>query len=309
MKPSSPSAGSWPATPVRQGSVTPAISAMVHMVRQPLAAAIRRPARSSRTVGTGQEARGRAASTVARRLSTVAGFYRFAVIDGIIEHSPAEFVRRPKIDTESTTLGLDRMELGAFIAQGAAGSAIDHALACLLGLLGPRVSEACGIDIEHLAIERAHRIVTVLGRDPSWPSSPAAPGRPGRGHGRRRTIVGATAAGPIGTATESPRRHQDREATRQQGGDHPRRSHRIRCATHSSPPPWTQGCRCVMCRLPPATQTPGRPPATTGHATPSTATPATSSLRSLLAPPDRRSRSTTETTAQATTHARVGPVQ
>ena len=110
------------------------------------------------------EAHGRAASTVARRLSTVAGFYRFAVIDGLVEHSPAEFVRRPKIDTESTTLGLDRMELGVFIAQGAAGSAVDHALACLLGLLGLRVSEACGIDIEHLAIERGHRIVTVLGK-------------------------------------------------------------------------------------------------------------------------------------------------
>jgi integrase/recombinase XerD len=110
------------------------------------------------------EAHGRAASTVARRLSTVAGFYRFAVIDGLVEHSPAEFVRRPKIDTESTTLGLDRMELGAFIAQGAAGSAVDHALACLLGLLGLRVSEACGIDIEDLAIERGHRTVTVLGK-------------------------------------------------------------------------------------------------------------------------------------------------
>jgi site-specific recombinase XerD len=42
------------------------------------------------------EAHGRAASTVARRLSTVAGFYRFAVIDGLVEHSPAEFVGHPK---------------------------------------------------------------------------------------------------------------------------------------------------------------------------------------------------------------------
>jgi integrase len=40
------------------------------------------------------------------------------------------------------------MELGAFIAHGAASRPTDHALACLLGLLGLRVSEACGIDIE-----------------------------------------------------------------------------------------------------------------------------------------------------------------
>jgi integrase len=72
-------------------------------------------------------------------------------------------VRRPKIDTESATPGLDRMELSAFIAQGAAAGPVDHALACLLGLLGRRVSEACGIDIEDLSADR-HRTVTVLGK-------------------------------------------------------------------------------------------------------------------------------------------------
>ena len=110
------------------------------------------------------EEAGLARATIGRRLSTLAGFYRFAVIDGVLEHSPAEYVRRPRIDTESTTLGLDRMELGAFIAQGAASRPTDHALACLLGLLGLRVSEACGIDIEHLSTERGHRTVTVLGK-------------------------------------------------------------------------------------------------------------------------------------------------
>ncbi len=110
------------------------------------------------------EERGLARSTIGRRLSTVAGFYRFAVIDGAIAASPAEYVRRPKIDTESTTLGLDRNELGAFIAQGTAGSVVDQALACLLGLLGLRISEALNIDIEHLGIERGHRTVTVLGK-------------------------------------------------------------------------------------------------------------------------------------------------
>jgi site-specific recombinase XerD len=34
-------------------------------------------------------------STVSRRLSVVAGFYRTCVIDGLLEHSPAEYVRRP----------------------------------------------------------------------------------------------------------------------------------------------------------------------------------------------------------------------
>ena len=110
------------------------------------------------------EERGLARSTIGRRLSTVAGFYRICVLDGLVEHSPAEHVRRPKIDTDSATLGLDRMELAAFIAQAAAAGAMDHALACLLGLLGLRVAEACSIDIEDLSTERGHRIVTVVGK-------------------------------------------------------------------------------------------------------------------------------------------------
>jgi integrase/recombinase XerD len=105
-----------------------------------------------------------AMSTVKKRLSTVVGLYRFAAIDGYIDRSPAEHVRRPSLDNESTTLGLDRMELGGFLATAAAGPPTEHALACLLGLLGLRVSEACGIDVDHLAVERGHRTVRVLGK-------------------------------------------------------------------------------------------------------------------------------------------------
>ena len=104
-----------------------------------------------------------ARATIGRRLSTVVGFYRYAVVDGYMAESPAQHVRRPKIDSESTTLGLGRMELGAFVAQAAAAGPVDHALACLLDLLGLRVSEACGVDIEHLGTERGHRTVTVVG--------------------------------------------------------------------------------------------------------------------------------------------------
>jgi len=139
------------------------------------------------------EERGLARSTIGRRLSTVAGFYRFAVIDGAIDASPAEYVRRPKIDTESTTLGLDRMELGAFIAQGTAGSVVDQALACLLGLLGLRVSEACRIDIENLGSERGHRTVTVLGKGSKLALIPLPP-RVGRAID---LAAGERLAGPV----------------------------------------------------------------------------------------------------------------
>ncbi|HEV2071197.1 MAG TPA: site-specific integrase [Acidimicrobiales bacterium] len=55
---------------------------------------------------------GRAPATIGRRLSTLAGFYRYAAEEGMIEHSPAVHVRRPRLDYESHAIGLDRNELG-----------------------------------------------------------------------------------------------------------------------------------------------------------------------------------------------------
>ena len=44
-----------------------------------------------------QEIRRFKPSTVSGRFSVTAGFYRTAVIDGLLEHSPAEHVRRPSV--------------------------------------------------------------------------------------------------------------------------------------------------------------------------------------------------------------------
>ena len=61
------------------------------------------------------EARGRARATITRRLCTVAGFYRYAVQEDLLGHSPAAHVRRPRLDYESHATGLDRNELGAML--------------------------------------------------------------------------------------------------------------------------------------------------------------------------------------------------
>jgi hypothetical protein len=42
------------------------------------------------------EARGRARATVTRRLCTIAGFYRYAVEEELLDHSPAAHARRPR---------------------------------------------------------------------------------------------------------------------------------------------------------------------------------------------------------------------
>ena len=54
-----------------------------------------------------QETRHYKPSTVSRRVSVLTGFYRTAVIDGVLEASPAEHLRRPTVPPESPTLGLD----------------------------------------------------------------------------------------------------------------------------------------------------------------------------------------------------------
>ena len=57
------------------------------------------------------EARGLAASTIDRRLSTVRGFYRFAHIDGHIASNPAQYVRRTKVHPNDAR-GLDAPSSG-----------------------------------------------------------------------------------------------------------------------------------------------------------------------------------------------------
>ena len=53
------------------------------------------------------EATGRARATVTRRLCTIAGFYKYAVEEELLEHSPAAHVRRPRVDYESHAVALD----------------------------------------------------------------------------------------------------------------------------------------------------------------------------------------------------------
>jgi site-specific recombinase XerD len=110
------------------------------------------------------EAGGRARATVARRLCAVAGFYRYAEQEGLLERSPAAHVRRPRLDYESHATGLDRNEVGALLVAAGLASAREHALISLLAINGLRVSEALGADIEALGLERGHRTLTVLPR-------------------------------------------------------------------------------------------------------------------------------------------------
>jgi integrase/recombinase XerD len=104
-------------------------------------------------------------STVSRRLSVVVGFYRVCVIDQILAHSPADYVRRPTVPAESPTLGLGHLQFEALITTARLSiNPNDFALVALLGLLGLRIFEACGANINDLGEEHGHRVLRVRGK-------------------------------------------------------------------------------------------------------------------------------------------------
>ncbi|MDH4279700.1 MAG: site-specific integrase, partial [Acidimicrobiia bacterium] len=127
------------------------------------------------------EARGLIASTITRRLSALASFYRYCEQEDHIDRNPANYMRRPKVDNESRTPGLDRTELSAFMVQAGIGTHREHALASLLALNGPRVSEALNADIDDLRFERDHHFLRIIRKGGiKAPLSRSHPGRPER---------------------------------------------------------------------------------------------------------------------------------
>jgi site-specific recombinase XerD len=121
------------------------------------------------------ETRGRARATITRRLCTIAGFYKYAVEEELLDHSPAAHVRRPRLDYESTATGLDRNEMGALLVAAGLGPPAEHALISLLALNGLRVSEATGADIETLGVERGHRTLVITRKGGKVVTIPLAP--------------------------------------------------------------------------------------------------------------------------------------
>jgi site-specific recombinase XerD len=112
-----------------------------------------------------QETRRYKPATVARRTAVVTGFYRTCVIDGVMDHSPAEYVRRPRVSNESLTLGLSHPQFEALLtAARDSANRFDFALVAMLGLLGLRIFEACKFDADNIGEEHGHRVLRVVGK-------------------------------------------------------------------------------------------------------------------------------------------------
>jgi integrase/recombinase XerD len=83
----------------------------------------------------------------------------------VLEHSPAEHVRRPSVPAESPTLGFTRLQFEALLtAARQSAHPCDLALVAMLGLLGLRIFEATSADIGDLGEEHGHRVLRVCGK-------------------------------------------------------------------------------------------------------------------------------------------------
>lgn len=76
----------------------------------------------------------------------MAGFYTTCVIDGVLEHSPAEYLRRLRVSAESPTLGLNHLQF-----------------------------EATGSDIDGLDEVHGHRLVRGRGKGDKMALAPLPP--------------------------------------------------------------------------------------------------------------------------------------
>ena len=141
-----------------------------------------------------QEIRRFKPSTVSRRFSVVAGFYRTCAADSILQHSPAEQVRRPAVPAESPTLGFTHLQFEALLtAARESANPCDFALVAMLGLLGLRIFEATLADIADLGEKHGHRVLRVCGKGTKIVLVPLPPAV-GRAIDR---AVGSRARGPI----------------------------------------------------------------------------------------------------------------
>lgn len=98
-------------------------------------------------------------ASISRRVSAVAGFYRYAVRQRAVAESPFFAIERPGVDEESQTTGLTRDEMRRLMLVSRQAGPGSEALMHLLALNGLRITEALSRDVEDLDYDQGHRIL------------------------------------------------------------------------------------------------------------------------------------------------------
>jgi len=109
-----------------------------------------------------EETHGLKASTVAGKLNVVAQYYKTAMIDGVLNRNPAEFITRPQVPRVSSSDWLRPRELFDVLESAKKTHPRDYALISLLGLNGLRVGEACSLDVTNVHRSGPFHVVDVV---------------------------------------------------------------------------------------------------------------------------------------------------
>ena len=121
------------------------------------------------------EARGRARVTVARRLCTVAGFYRYASKRSFSITRQRSMSAGRALTASRTLQGSTSTKSALSLWLAGLGPAAEQALLSLLALTGLRVFEATGADIDALGLDRGHRTLTIVRKGGKVVTLPVAP--------------------------------------------------------------------------------------------------------------------------------------
>jgi site-specific recombinase XerD len=140
------------------------------------------------------EDRGCAPGTVSRRIGTLSQFFELAIDDDLIARNPTRLIRRPKTRVDQTKrIALSRDEMGRLARAAYDAGPTDYALVVLMGYLGLRVSEACGLDVaDCLHVSKAHRCLRFVGKGDQLAIVPQPP------------VVMRAVDAAIGDRTEGP---------------------------------------------------------------------------------------------------------
>lgn len=149
-----------------------------------------------------EDIRGRKRSTVAHKMSVLAGFYKYCCEEDIIPKNPAANARRPKVEYITTRLHLDDGELRRFLATvTASGRLRDAAICKLLACNGLRISEALNANVEDLGYEGHHRTLRIMRKGGKERVIPLAPFVASAVH----AYIGDRTSGPIFLGAEGGR--------------------------------------------------------------------------------------------------------
>lgn len=121
------------------------------------------------------ERKGLKATSVNHKLGVLRAFYRFTVQEDLILKNPTLGVRsRPRV-FESTSTSLSRGQLFDVLKVAEEQGPQEHALICLLGLNGLRISEVLGIKVDDLRMDRGQYLAHIRRKGGKTQWVPAAP--------------------------------------------------------------------------------------------------------------------------------------